>query len=163
MDVTSLQEALPVPDLPASLDGYVPSASHGMISWTASINDYLSSVHIKATNNLCKFRWATLPCRACPQTPRCGSALLPASVQSITHYSGYSMSSALLIQKHTCWHCIEYIDRKSFYIESGDREWSCCLSSMNLELGNYNGGVFRIIKVSAGAWIVWILCPLHVL
>ena len=87
MAVTSLQEALPIPDLPASLDGlpealfssswcayYVPSASYGMISWAA----YLSKI-------------IALPCRAGPKLPAAlnYSALLPVSVQSITHYSAY--------------------------------------------------------------------------
>jgi len=88
MAVTSLQEALPIPDLPASLDGlpealfssswcayYVPSASYGMISWTASIDDY------------CLALWSR------PRTPRrCGKLLGPAACFSANHHSLFTCS-----------------------------------------------------------------------
>jgi len=42
-----------------------------MVCSPGSINDYLSTVHIKTTgydwNNLCIFRWTTVPCRAGPE------------------------------------------------------------------------------------------------
>ncbi|OEL28250.1 hypothetical protein BAE44_0010730, partial [Dichanthelium oligosanthes] len=103
MDVSSLQEALPTPDLPAFLDGlpetwfsssscaYVPSASHGMVcayvpsafldSTYHTINDYLSTIHIKTTGQLIEI--------------------------------------SFVVQEHTSRHCI---DRKSFCIEGGDRD-----------------------------------------
>ena len=101
MDMSSLQEALPNPDLSTFLDGlpetwfsssscaYVPSASHGMLSWTAYINDHLSNVHTKATGydtmtvTTCAcFRWTTVPCRAGPELSAAvnHSIILPASM-----------------------------------------------------------------------------------
>ena len=154
MDMSSLQEALPNPDLSIFVDGlpetwfsssscaFVPP-SHGMLSWTEYINDHLSNVHTKATGydtmtvTICAcFRWTTVPCRAGPELSAAvnHSTILPVSLWSVDRYSRYSLRPALLIQEHTGWHCI---DRKSFRIDGGDGEYSCCFSSVSLlELGS---------------------------
>lgn len=110
MDVSSLQEVLPSPDLPAFLDGlperwfsssscaYIPSASHGMLS--LSINNSISTVHIKTTgydwNNLMYIQvdYRALSSRA--WTLRCGKLLPSAACFSVKQLS--------LFRLIICWY-----------------------------------------------------------
>lgn len=156
MDVSSLQEPLPSPDLPAFLDGlperwfpssscaYDPSASHGMLSWIYQWLYFYRShqnrriwleqpVHIQVDYRALSSR---------DRTFLCGKLAPSAACFSVNQLPLFRLL-VLWIQEYTSGHCINW---KSFCIEGitvknlhlGDLDLACSFSSVNLELGIFS-------------------------